>query len=92
MRNAESFQVLRKMWVAHVLKTLAEAKLNWKGDPRSAEGLEKFASHAFFMRRIVREPLTPSETATVAVAFSDLRARDLGLFNATTLGLCRRSS
>ena len=58
MRNAESFQVLRKVWVAHVglkkpktlnpktlnprtpevLKTLAEAKLNWKGDPRSAEG------------------------------------------------------
>ncbi|CAK8994749.1 Hypothetical protein (Fragment) [Durusdinium trenchii] len=42
-----------------------------------------------FMRRIVREPLSPQETAKVAVAFSALRVRDVGLFNATTLGLCR---
>ncbi|CAJ1358100.1 unnamed protein product [Effrenium voratum] len=42
-----------------------------------------------FMRRIVREPLTPAQIAKVAIAFSDLRARDVGLFNATTLGLCR---
>lgn len=42
-----------------------------------------------FMRRIVREPLSPQQTAQVAVAFSGLQVRDVGLFNATTLGLCR---
>ena len=39
-----------------------------------ARALNPKPKSRFFMRRIVREPLTPSETATVAVAFSDLRA------------------
>ncbi|CAK0884765.1 unnamed protein product [Prorocentrum cordatum] len=40
-------------------------------------------------RRLVREPLTPEQTAGVALAFAELRARDLALFNATTLALSR---
>lgn len=40
-------------------------------------------------RRLVREPLTPDQTAGVVAAYAHLRVRDLALFNATTLALCR---
>eukprot|EP00927_Polykrikos_kofoidii_P047539 TRINITY_DN41752_c0_g1_i1.p1 TRINITY_DN41752_c0_g1~~TRINITY_DN41752_c0_g1_i1.p1 ORF type:complete len:707 (-),score=99.35 TRINITY_DN41752_c0_g1_i1:45-2057(-) len=43
-------------------------------------------------RRLVREPLTPHQTAGVLVAFASLRVRDVALFNATTLALCKPGS